>query len=896
MMHRRRGVETRSWRAAAFAALALSAFFSAGCGKKPSSSEITTKDLLNNLQATAAETRVSAAVELGDRRDGAAVPGLCAALKDIRADVRKAAIDALGKIGDPAAVGPIAALVNSTVGGEEQQRLAANALGNIGSLAAVPVLAEALSSSDEGRAHAAAFALSQIGDDTALDALIAAIRGESSYGPKAAAGALGSFPGERSRKTLRGLLSDGSPSIRLSAAENLARMGDKQAVSRIVDLLLDPDQTVRLGVRRAVARLGEDAADALVRIVSMRGPYVDRAGPDGKMIKVPVGGAREVALKSLMNSKSVAIIRALVAGMIGQEARRKGPQWERIRELIAEPEYRVELRKVAEGGTQQEALVGLAVLADHFSEWTSEWGALKDRAKLLASPEVPDVEPCRELAARLLKHKEPEIQVHAARLLCLLGDRRGRDLLRKEFWAQVDVVGKAWTEAAKEWDAEYAKTTPEEWRANELARRKKQRERAISKGRRVSNKPLDHNMPAAGEIAASRRAGALARTVPVEPAALAQACLSALLGVADKALVAELLPALTVADPSASGWGSALSVVLLMTRKIADPSYVDHLLPLMKTDSLAFTPHVARALGVLGDKRGFEPIARYTKSLRVNDHYFLAIRRNCYEGLYGCDPDRAAEVVGEILMGIDAHQAAPIEDTVDLIAGYPLPGAVPGLVHWIDHDIQHVQESVAAALAAVGKGHVEWLIEGFEVKAHSKRSALAGVIADEFGESAAPALLAAAKDKRPRVRQGVVWAIGSIGCPEALEVVELGLADQHTGVRTAAIWAAGHLKEKALAGTVLALLDDKDVGVRSMAAKQLGALGDDQAAPPLIAALKDKDEHVRAYAVMSLAKLEAVDALPALEVLESEKDPDVRAAVDYAVRVLRRLRDTFPSR
>ena len=101
------------------------------------------------------------------------MPGLLAALGDADADVREAAAEALGQIGDAAAVpGLLAALGDADW---RVRRAAAAALGQIGA-PAVPGLLAALRYAEEDVREAAAAALREIGDAAAVPGLLAALR------------------------------------------------------------------------------------------------------------------------------------------------------------------------------------------------------------------------------------------------------------------------------------------------------------------------------------------------------------------------------------------------------------------------------------------------------------------------------------------------------------------------------------------------------------------------------------------------------------------------------------------------------------------------------------------------------------------------------------------------
>ncbi|MCL6540977.1 MAG: HEAT repeat domain-containing protein [Roseiflexus sp.] len=131
--------------------------------------------------------RREAARALGEIGDAAAVPGLLAAPRDAKWDVREAAAKALGQIGAPAVPGLLAAL------GDADWRVrsaAAAALGEIGDAAAVPGLLAALGDADADVRRAAAEALGEIGDAAAVPGLLAALGDTEASVRLAAAAAL----------------------------------------------------------------------------------------------------------------------------------------------------------------------------------------------------------------------------------------------------------------------------------------------------------------------------------------------------------------------------------------------------------------------------------------------------------------------------------------------------------------------------------------------------------------------------------------------------------------------------------------------------------------------------------------------------------------------------------
>jgi HEAT repeat protein len=158
-----------------------------------------------------------------------AVEPLIAALKDGSFSVRKAAAEALGKIGDPRAVEPLIAALKDK--DEYVRKAAAYALGKIKDPRAVEPLIAALKDQNSDVRAAAAYALGEIKDPRAVEPLIAALGDEKSSGVRkaAAAKALGKIKDPRAVEPLIAALKDKDSDVRKAAAEALDHLGWKPA-------------------------------------------------------------------------------------------------------------------------------------------------------------------------------------------------------------------------------------------------------------------------------------------------------------------------------------------------------------------------------------------------------------------------------------------------------------------------------------------------------------------------------------------------------------------------------------------------------------------------------------------------------------------------------------------
>lgn len=184
-----------------------------------------------------------------------AVNPLIEALASDELLVRRQAVDALGRIGDPRAVDPLLATLNdqdSLVRGH-----AIEALGRIKDPRAVPPLIALLSAKDE-QPHvrmSAAEALGTMKDKRALEPLVLALLDEHWGVRSRAVQALGQLGNPRAVGCLIGALQDKEPAVRGHAAQALGIMSDGRAVKPLTAALEDPDREVRKKAALALRRL-----------------------------------------------------------------------------------------------------------------------------------------------------------------------------------------------------------------------------------------------------------------------------------------------------------------------------------------------------------------------------------------------------------------------------------------------------------------------------------------------------------------------------------------------------------------------------------------------------------------------------------------------------------------
>ena len=154
-------------------------------------------------------------VKIGAR----AVGPLIGSLNDQNGNVRQAAAEALGQIGDPRAVEPLIGVLKDE--NEKVRRATAEALSRIRDPLAVEPLIGVLKDNDRLVREDAVRALGQIGDPRAVEPLIAALHDHEEYVRADAARALGKIGDPHAVEPLIGAFNDQNANVRMAAAAAL---------------------------------------------------------------------------------------------------------------------------------------------------------------------------------------------------------------------------------------------------------------------------------------------------------------------------------------------------------------------------------------------------------------------------------------------------------------------------------------------------------------------------------------------------------------------------------------------------------------------------------------------------------------------------------------------------
>ena len=230
------------------------------------------KPLIGLLKDVDADVHRAAAYALSRIGGKEVIEALIAALKDKSADVRRAAAKALGTIKAKEAVKPLIAVLK----GDKDSKVrceAANALGHIGGEEVVKTLIAALKDKDNYVRWSAAHALRGMKAKETLEPLMTALKNKDWRVRQAAAYVLGEMRAKEAVEPLIAMLkNDKDWRIRSRAAYALGRIKAKGAVEPLIAALKDANNNVRYAAAVALGNIrAKEAVKPLIEALKDKG-------------------------------------------------------------------------------------------------------------------------------------------------------------------------------------------------------------------------------------------------------------------------------------------------------------------------------------------------------------------------------------------------------------------------------------------------------------------------------------------------------------------------------------------------------------------------------------------------------------------------------------------------
>jgi HEAT repeat protein/beta-lactamase regulating signal transducer with metallopeptidase domain len=235
--------------------------------------------LLEALKDDNAEVRRAAAQSLGNIGDKRATNGLVAVLGDEDAHVREAAVEALGELEDPRSINGLASRLTDSV--TEVRRAVVHALSRFENKVSADVFRPVLADEDpEIRAHAAN-AVGELKDHASAAALTRLIGDKHPDVRRAALSALSNLELEALPAAVLDALRDPNADVRQAAASLVGEAGDVRAVPSLKGMLADNNADVREAAVNALSEIRDAAAiDALVAALKSSDPVVRKAAAE----------------------------------------------------------------------------------------------------------------------------------------------------------------------------------------------------------------------------------------------------------------------------------------------------------------------------------------------------------------------------------------------------------------------------------------------------------------------------------------------------------------------------------------------------------------------------------------------------------------------------------------
>lgn len=230
--------------------------------------------LIKSNQDSVSYVRFLAANALGEIGDPAAVPALIETLQDPNYFICESAVSALGKIGDPTAVSALMEALKHPV--SSVRDLVISTLGQTGNSAVLPVLIETLQHWNfsevprdrrkalelHGKIIRVVKALGKIGNSTAVPTLIETLQHPMSGVRASAAEALGRIGHSSAIPAIINALQD-SYEVQSAAESALCKMGDLATVDVLIESLRqnsDHSVRIRISVASVLGKIGNPVA------------------------------------------------------------------------------------------------------------------------------------------------------------------------------------------------------------------------------------------------------------------------------------------------------------------------------------------------------------------------------------------------------------------------------------------------------------------------------------------------------------------------------------------------------------------------------------------------------------------------------------------------------------
>ncbi len=770
------------------------------------------------------------------------VPHLILAVTDSRDDVRRVAVEALGKIGDKRCLPHLVRAMSDPQ--RNIRRIAAFAVQKIGD---IPALVQALDSEQYDIRCVAAEVLGQSDSEQVLVELAQKLDDEKAYVRRLIVDILKRMGGEQVIPLLIQALADADKAVRQTAIEALGQIGigenlysKLRITSHLVKALNEPEPAVQWAAACALGHIRDsDTVPALIHALRKNQTYVSRAISDA--LQQTVTHCSVPHLVKFLKDDNAAIRQTVVMalGRIGDSG--PGTILPLI-ELLHDCDQAVRRESVEVlGKFGNSQAVSPLLHALHDQEWCVRWAAAEALGKLGNSRATTPLltllndsnhHVCRAAITALGKIGETSIVPFLIHEL-----KSGNSAIRRAAREALTQIGEAQTVPFLLQSLKYE---------HDEHIRKNVEDALLQLGDRQAIpyllEALQDDAPHLRRIAVEvlGRIGSMKTILP----------LIAALHDADETirrLAANVLGKLRTPDAV-----PALLEVLQDQRslvrrsvvralgQIGEPSAVPALVELLHDADVGVRQTVVKALGQIGDPEAVPALintleqpdwkerwsAAYALG-RIRDVRALPVLMQCLRPENDANIRRAAaEALGQI--------------------GHPL--AVPALITVLADDNWFVRWAGAYALGQIGES---------------------SVVND---------LMTLLRDSHEKVRWAAAEALGKIGNPQAAPALIQALKDANWDVCKAASRSLELIsRAETIPRLILAMQQRRNNYVRRAAASALSHIQEEDAIPYLVHALQSHSHYIRKVAAHNLIRLKSANVIPQVLPLVRHRNIAVRA-------------------
>ncbi len=314
-----------------------------------------------------------------------------------------------------------------------------------------------------------------------------------------------------------------------------------------------------------------------------------------------------------------------------------------------------------------------------------------------------------------------------------------------------------------------------------------------------------------------------------------------------------------------------------------DKTAVEPLIAALKDADADVVENAAAALGHLGDPRALVPLmdTKHTGKWNARDAAAGALKKlqKHFKKIY---LETGRGKINMLVSKLYAWRGSFRRRILKALGETGDTEAVPYLVHALTHGNKRARAAAVEALGRIGGPAVDALVPAAGDRHPAVREKVLNILGKLGDNRAVLPLLHMQKELDPGIRKWSQDALDRMG-HRAVDPLIHALKDDDYVIRTAAVKRLRRFRESRVVDALHGALEDTFFETRGEAVKALAAIGDKRSVEPLVKALKDASPEVRAETVKTLAYMKDGRGLRAMVPVLADSDPGVRETSARAI-------------